>query len=244
MTSHDITPFGSGATPLTMSSLEIAGLTGKRHPHVLRDIRNMMAKLNETKSGLVDFRSTYLDAKGEAREAYNLPKRECLILVSGYSVELRARIIDRWMQLEAALSSDVLGATTLTGMDADARKVLGGIMKAVVHRELTQIVPDMVRSELSAGLLSVRRGKTAGQIWKDHGFPPIKSGSAWLGNRLSEVGCRIADNGYGELGLIKARLFDPDKADSWLRNGGKLLVDMKITERRGQGRLRLIQPTA
>ncbi|MBY7649784.1 MAG: hypothetical protein C4617_04775 [Candidatus Liberibacter europaeus] len=77
-------------------------LTGKRHDHVLRDIEVMLKDLevNHPKFGAVDFQGTYKDKKGETRKCYHLPKRECLILVSGYDVNLRARIIDRWAELE------------------------------------------------------------------------------------------------------------------------------------------------
>lgn len=86
----------------TMSSLEIAKLTGKQHYHILRDIKVMLdeLKVNQSKFELVDFLGTYKDAKGEERPCYNLPKRECLILVSGYSIQMRAAIIDRWQLLE------------------------------------------------------------------------------------------------------------------------------------------------
>ncbi|WP_273721790.1 Rha family transcriptional regulator [Bartonella sp. ML71XJBT] len=84
----------------TMSSREIAELCGKRHDHVMRDIKKMLEELNAPKFGVVDFSGYYLDSKGESRPCYNLPKRECLILVSGYSTALRAKIIDRWQELE------------------------------------------------------------------------------------------------------------------------------------------------
>lgn len=82
-----------------MSSREIAELTGKRHDHVMRDIKVMLDDLgiNGPKFGGV-----YRDAKGEQRPCFNLPKRETMVLVSGYPVVLRARIIDRWMELEEA----------------------------------------------------------------------------------------------------------------------------------------------
>lgn len=89
------------AMPLTMSSREIADRTGKDHGHVMRDIRAMFAGLQmPLEEGQSKFGSTYRDAQGKERDCFNLPKRECLTLVSGYSVELRAAIIDRWMELE------------------------------------------------------------------------------------------------------------------------------------------------
>lgn len=70
----------------TMSSLEIAELTGKQHSHVMRDIRNLLEQgVNEANFGLVN----YTDAKGEKRPCYGLTKKGCLILASGYDAKLR-----------------------------------------------------------------------------------------------------------------------------------------------------------
>lgn len=86
-------------TTLWMDSRDIANQTGKQHAHVCRDIQVMIAELGEDES---KFGSVYKAGNGEDRKHYLLPKRECLILASGYSVTLRAKIIDRWADLEAA----------------------------------------------------------------------------------------------------------------------------------------------
>lgn len=81
----------------TMSSLEIAELTGKQHAHVMRDIRSLLEQgVSESNFGL----GSYTDANGQSRPCYNLTKKGCLILASGYDAKLRERIIDRWEQLE------------------------------------------------------------------------------------------------------------------------------------------------
>ncbi|MDD9331005.1 MAG: Rha family transcriptional regulator, partial [Bartonella sp.] len=94
-----------GAFTQTMSSIEIAELCGKRHDNVMRDIKKTLEELNALKFEEVDFSGYYLDSKGESRPCYNLPKRECLILVSGYSTALRAKIIDRWQELEKQVAT-------------------------------------------------------------------------------------------------------------------------------------------
>lgn len=83
----------------TMDSREIAERTGKNHADVCRDIRKMLEELELDQSR---FASVYKAGNGEDRRCYLLPKRECLILASGYSVKLRAAIIDRWAELEAS----------------------------------------------------------------------------------------------------------------------------------------------
>ena len=82
-----------------MSSREIAELCDKRHDNVMADIRKM---LNELGLYAPDFSGTYTTEQGNQYECFNLPKRECLILVSGYNLKLRTKIIDRWQELEQA----------------------------------------------------------------------------------------------------------------------------------------------
>lgn len=81
----------------TMSSREIAELCGKEHKHVLADIRNMCESL---KIDSAEFSAQYKDSTGRTLPCFNLPKRESLILVSGYDIVTRAKIIDRWQELE------------------------------------------------------------------------------------------------------------------------------------------------
>ena len=96
---------------LTMSSLEIAELTGKQHKNVLADIRKMMDEL-EINSAI--FSAQYKDSTGRSLVMFNLPKRETLILVSGYNVTMRARIIDRWQELEQKESAQFKMPKTLS----------------------------------------------------------------------------------------------------------------------------------
>ena len=114
-----------------MSSLEIAELTGKDHAKVLIDIRKMLDELGILTS---DF-STVRKVRGKEYDVFNLPKRETIILVSGYSVAMRAAIVDRWQELESqelleserknARQQAKLEAPLMTKALQDARARLG-----------------------------------------------------------------------------------------------------------------------
>ena len=82
-----------------MDSRDIASLTRKDHKNVIRDIKAMLAEMEVDQ---LKFESVYKAGNGEMRPCFVLPKRECIILASGYNVKLRAAIIDRWAELEKA----------------------------------------------------------------------------------------------------------------------------------------------
>ena len=85
----------------TMTSLEIAELTGKQHKNVMQAIRNMepaWEKVNGLKFQLVEYR----DAKGELRPCYQLTKTECLYIATKFNDEARAKLVLRWEELEMA----------------------------------------------------------------------------------------------------------------------------------------------
>jgi len=82
----------------TMSSLQIAALTGKLHRNVTSDIERI---LGEAEIDVLRFQRIYQDPMNRSQKCYQLPRRECDLVVSGYSVKYRLAIIDRWQELEA-----------------------------------------------------------------------------------------------------------------------------------------------
>ena len=112
----------------TMSSLEIAALTGKEHKNVLADIRNM---LNELEIGELKFQRSYLSAQNKQMPCFNLPKDLTLTLVAGYSIKLRHAVVVRWQELEDAQRAP-----------AAATKPLADMTKKELLMSLTELACD------------------------------------------------------------------------------------------------------
>ena len=98
---------------VSMTSVEIAELTGKEHKNVIRDIRNMVEELNGLKTEPRDSggpnlsreiegisEDTFTDSRGRPQPFYRLDRKHTFILVAGYSVHLRAKCYDHIQMLE------------------------------------------------------------------------------------------------------------------------------------------------
>lgn len=81
----------------TMSSREIADYVGTTHDSVLKTVRQLVDR------GIVFGNETpYTHPQnGQRYPEFLLDYRSTMVVVSGYSAEVRARIIDRWQELEA-----------------------------------------------------------------------------------------------------------------------------------------------
>lgn len=83
----------------TMSSVDIARVTGKMHNDVLKAIRAMEPAWEKIAQGKFSLGS-YQDANGQQRPCYYLTKRECLYVATKFNDEARAKLIIRWEELE------------------------------------------------------------------------------------------------------------------------------------------------
>jgi len=109
---------------VTMTTVEIAAMTGKRHDHVLRDADRAIEQIgarksgatesntgNDPKSGAVE--STYLDRKNEARRMLVLNKHMVFTIITGYDTGLRHTVIGRWIELEQ-IANPAFGSQAIT----------------------------------------------------------------------------------------------------------------------------------
>lgn len=104
----------------TMSSREIAELTGKEHFNVMRDIK---ALINQ--GAFTDFKfevSAYKDASGKSNPEYLLDFDATMTLVTGYNAVLRAKVIRRWRELEEGTAQPAT-LSSLTKEELEARNL-------------------------------------------------------------------------------------------------------------------------
>lgn len=116
-----------------MSSKEIADLTGKRHDHVMRDVESM---LNELEIDLPKFGGISKDSYGRDQKAYFLPKREVEILITGYSIKLRAKVIDRLKEVE----QELLRQTPVASLPGNYKEALLALVEAEEEKEKQQLL--------------------------------------------------------------------------------------------------------
>lgn len=91
---------------LTMSSREIAELTGKEHFHVMRDLRTLQEQLGAMFGGSIQ--NWRHPQNGQTYQQYELDKDTCLTLLLGYDAVARMKVIKRWQELEAKVSQPLV----------------------------------------------------------------------------------------------------------------------------------------
>ena len=90
-------------TVQTMTSLEIAELTGKQHKNVMQAIRNMEPAWEKVQGLKFQLSSRiYNLPNGGTKEVpcYQLTKTECLYIATKFNDEARAKLVLRWEELE------------------------------------------------------------------------------------------------------------------------------------------------
>lgn len=100
---------------LTMSSREIAELTGKDHGNVMRDIRSLMQDLEQASNlNPVCVSTTYVGTNGQQYPQYELDRDTCMTLLLGYDAVARMKVVKRWQELEAQQQQLALNPANLS----------------------------------------------------------------------------------------------------------------------------------
>jgi phage regulator Rha-like protein len=198
---------------VTMTSREIAELNGKEHDNVRRDVRAMAEALSLSFEEKVE-----PSGGGRPSVVYLLPKRETLILVSGYSVAMRAKIIDRWQELESGSAAvalpnfadpvaaarawaDAIEATQRVQVERDhavstkaqigSRREATAMAKAAsAVREVNRLKGELGRNQQHATIVAVE--KASGQQY--HWLPLRR----WCADRGVQP-ASVPDPRYGEV---------------------------------------------
>lgn len=105
------------AVAQTMSSLQIAEVSGRLHKDVLRAIRTMepaWEKVQGRKFALTFITRELPNGGSKQEPCYELTKTECLYIAAKFNDEIRARLVLRWEELENGTAQPIVKAQAPT----------------------------------------------------------------------------------------------------------------------------------
>lgn len=206
---------------LTMTTRDIAELTGKQHKDVLYDTRKMLEELGLT---LADFSVNLPDAYGRMQPAFALPKRESIILVSGYNLLMRAKIVDRWQELEAQQHKNSIVMPNFTD-PAEAAIAWATEYKA---KQLALQQLEVAKPKVEFVNKFVERGtnRNVTSVAKELGVTAIKLGK-WLrakGYMNKATDKQVWNKEFIDKGYGVQKLFNVEVQDEEFKSGSQALI--------------------
>lgn len=240
-----------GESKQTMSSLEIAKLTGKPHNDVMKAIRAMEPSWEKVSQGKFSLSSRKVEQpNGGIREypCYELTKTECLYVATKFNDEARAKLVLRWEELEQKQRAQMLQLPDFTdpaeaamawAKEYKEKKVLA-IENKKLEEENIQLAAENQELKHDKNYLDlIMRSKallTISQIAQDYGM----SGKA-LNKQLAQMGIQYSINGqwilyakYKDCGYVSSRSIDITRSDGrpdvvlhteWTQAGRKFLYE-------------------
>ena len=119
----------------TMTSLEIAEITGKEHYNVLRDIRDEIDKLGTERGQLIFEESYYINEQNKQQPMYIANVQGILQLGARYSADVRYRLIEKVTKKE--ISQNYVD-NNLIDLEKDRIK----LEKSKILKELSQTISN------------------------------------------------------------------------------------------------------
>ena len=200
----------------TMSSREIAEVTGKDHKNVKRDILSMLDSLSVDK---LSFERTYLDKQNRKQTMYLLDKEYTLALVTGYNVAFRMAVIKRWQELENQQPAlpDFSDPVAAARAWADA--------KESEQKALSDLEEAKPKIEYHDKVLATENGITTTEVASELGLSAIKL------NRILES--MKIQRKIGNRWVLTAANLDKGYAveSTFVDDGGKSRHSLKWTEK-------------
>lgn len=146
---------------ITMTSREIAELTGKRHDSVKRTIESLLKNDIIRSPQIVNFKNANNATGQEYEFCGEEGKRDSYIVVAQLSPEFTARLVDRWQELEAKQVPTFEIPTTLSGalrLAADQAEVIEAQQLLLEQQKpAVQFLENFVETKSTKGLREVAK---------------------------------------------------------------------------------------